>query len=75
VKKLTDTHPDHENGRQFLNAMDSELAKGDPIQNLTLENDGIKSKLIVGYEQALAESACMNKARPWDSSTVLHFPR
>jgi hypothetical protein len=48
VKILADTHPDHENGDHFLNATDSELAVGDPIENLTSENDGIKSKLLVG---------------------------
>jgi hypothetical protein len=48
VKELIETHPNHKNGHQFLNATDSELAVGDPIENLTLENDGVKSKLLVG---------------------------
>ena len=48
MKILVDTHSDHENGDHFLNAMVSELAVGDPILNLTLEKDGVKSKLLVG---------------------------
>jgi hypothetical protein len=36
------------NGHQFLNATDSKLAVSDPIENLTSENDGVKSKLLVG---------------------------